>query len=153
MLRKKIWFAVLLAFLFTPSVLLAQQMMHGKWWNNRSVSEELQITDSERKLLEQKYMESRRKMIDLKSSLERERLELDIALDEPGTDKATIKDHYEKLEKARAKLSEERFGFLIEVREIIGAQRFQSLKEMHRSRNRNKMGRHSGERSYPKGRF
>ncbi|MBW2466597.1 MAG: hypothetical protein JRF02_04785 [Deltaproteobacteria bacterium] len=153
MLRNKVWFALLLIVLFVPSISAAQEMMHGKWWNDRTTAEELQLTENEIKHLEDKYTESRRKMIDLKSDLEKERLELDIALDDQAADKSRIKGHYEKLEAARAKLSKERFGFLLEVREIIGAQRFQALKEMHRSRKRNKMDRHPGDRTFSRGRY
>jgi hypothetical protein len=148
MLRKNAWFVLVLFVVFLPSTLLAQEMMHGKWWNNSSMAEELKLTDSERKILDEKYTESRRRMIDLKSEVEKERLELDIILDQQDANKDRISERYDSLEKARAKLSKERFGLLIEVREIIGTERFQELKAMHRSRTRNKMDRPSSRRRY-----
>ena len=92
-------------------------------------------------------------MIDLKTEVEKERLELDIILDQQDANKDRISERYDSLEKARAKLSKERFGLLIEVREIIGAERFQELKTMHRSRTRNKMDRHSQDRPSSRGRY
>jgi Spy/CpxP family protein refolding chaperone len=147
MLRKNAWFVLVLLVVFLPTAVLAQEMMHGKWWNNSAMADELQLTDSERKMLEEKYTESRREMIDLKSAVEKERLELGIVLDKQDADKGQIVERYESLEKARGKLSRERFGLLLEVREIIGAERFQVLKEMHRNRSRNKSNRHSKDRS------
>ena len=147
MLRKNAWFVLMLFVVFLPSTLLAQEMMHGKWWNNSEVADELKLTDSERKILEEKYIDSRRKMIDLKSEVEKERLELDIVLENQDASKSQIVERYDNLENARKKLSKERFGLLIEVREVIGAERFQSLKEMHRSRTRDKMDRRSKDRS------
>ena len=147
MLRKNAWFVLVLFVVFLPSTLLAQEMMHGKWWNNSAVAEELKLTDSERKILEEKYTEGRRKMIDLKSEVEKERLELDIALEKREANKDQIIERYDNLENARKKLSKELFGLLIEVREVIGVARFQSLKEMHRSRTRDKMDRRSKDRS------
>lgn len=146
MFKKNGWLALVLFVVFLPSALLAQEMMHGKWWLDRTLAEELQLTDSERKVLEDKYTESRRKMIDLKSELEKERLELDIVLDKQDAEKAQIIERYENLEKARAKLSKERFGLLVEVREVIGVERFQSLKAMHRSKREKRGGRHSKDR-------
>lgn len=143
MLRKNAWFVLVLFVVFLPSTLLAQKMMHGKWWNNSEVADELKLTDGERKILEEKYTDGRRKMIDLKSEVEKERLELDIVLENPDASKSQIVERYDNLENARKKLSKERFGLLIEVREVIGAERFQSLKEMHRSRTRDKMDRRS----------
>jgi Spy/CpxP family protein refolding chaperone len=147
MLRKNAWFVLVLFVVFLPSTLLAQKMMHGKWWNNSEVADELKLTDSERKILEEKYTDGRRKMIDLKSEVEKERLELDIVLENPDASKSQIVERYDNLENARKKLSKERFWLLIEVREVIGAERFQSLKEMHRSRTRDKMDRRSNDRS------
>lgn len=147
MLRKNAWFVLMLFVVFLPSTLLAQEMMHGKWWNNSEMADELKLTDSERKILEEKYTDGRRKMIDLKSEVEKERLELDIVLENQDASKSQIVERYDNLENARKKLSKERFGLLIEVREVIGAERFQSLKEMHRSRTRDKMDRRSNDRS------
>ena len=152
MLRKNTWFVLLLFVVFLPSTLLAQEMMHGKWWNNSEVADELKLTDSERKILEEKYTEGRRKMIDLKSEVEKERLELDIALEKQDANKDQVVERYDNLENARKKLSKERFGLLLEVREVIGVERFQSLKEMHRSRTRDRMDRRSKDRSSYRGR-
>ena len=138
MLRTKAWFALLLLVVFLPATVVAQEMMHGKWWNDSSMADELKLTDSEKSRLDEKYIEGRRKMIDLKSAVEKERLELDFALDRQDTNKARINEHYDRLEKARTELSKARFGLLIEMRDIIGVERFQTLKGMHRSRNRNK---------------
>ena len=147
MLRKKSLFVLALLVVFLPSTILAQEMMHGKWWNNSAVADELKLTDSERKILDEKYTESRRKLIDIKSKVEKERLELDIILDKQDTIKSQIVEQYERLENARAKLSKERFGLLIEIREIIGVERFQELKTIHRSKTGNKMDRHFRDRS------
>ncbi|KPJ98916.1 MAG: hypothetical protein AMJ60_06750 [Desulfobacterales bacterium SG8_35] len=136
MLRKNVWMAVALFWIFLPSALLAQEMMHGKWWQNKVMAEQLELTDSERKILDEKYTESRRKLIDLKSEVEKERLELDILLDSKEVNRGQIFERYDSLEEARAKLSKERFSLLIEVRDIIGIERFQELKLMHRDRDR-----------------
>ena len=139
MLRKKAWFVLVMLAVLLPSTVLAQEMMHGKWWNNSAVADEVKLTDTERERLDAKYTEGRRGMIDLKSEVEKERLELDIILDKQDANKDQITERYNSLEKAREKLSKERFGMLLEMREIIGAERFQTLKEIHRS----KKGRHS----------
>ena len=142
MLRKKAWFVLVMLAVLLPSTLLAQEMMHGKWWNNSAVADEVKLTDTERERLDAKYTEGRRGMIDLKSEVEKERLELDIILDKQDANKDQITERYNSLEKAREKLSKERFGMFLEMREIIGAERFQTLKEIHRSK-KGKKDRHS----------
>jgi len=153
MLRKKAWFALVLLVVFLPATVLAQEMMHGKWWNDSSMADELQLTDNEKKVLDDKYIEGRRKMIDLKSAVERERLELDLALDTRGANKAQINEQYDRLEKARTELSKARFNLLIEMREIVGVERFQTLKDMHRSRRGNMNDRPFKNRSPQRGRY
>jgi Spy/CpxP family protein refolding chaperone len=148
MLSKNAWFALALLVAFMPTTLLAQEMMHGKWWNDRAVAEEMKLTDSERKNLDQQYTDSRRRMVDLKSKVEKERLELDIALDKEGADKKQINERYEKLEKARSELSKERFRLLTEVRDIVGVERFQTLKSMHRNKKRDRMDRGFKDKSH-----
>lgn len=154
MIRKNTWLFMVLILVFLPTTLMAQEMMHGKWWMNKLMTDELQLTDVERQTLESSYTESRRRMIDLKGEVERQRLELDIVLDKHDADKEKILAQYTRLEDARAELSKERFRLLIEVREIIGAARFQELKELYRDRARNRMDRHSrGRGSSPKGEY
>ena len=140
MVRKNAWLAMILLVVLMPATLLAQEMMHGKWWHNKTMTEQLELSDSERKLLDEKYIESRRRMLDLKSEVEKERFELDILLGRQDVNKEQISERYDSLEKARAKLSKERFGLLIEIRDIIGVERFQELKSLHRERKRGKRG-------------
>jgi len=148
MLRKNAWIGLLLLVVFLPSTLLAQEMMHGKWWQNKKIAEELNLSDSEKQILDKKYTESRRNLIDLKSAVEKERFELGLLLDTQDMDKAKVIERYDSLEKARTSLAKERFGLLMEVRETLGVERYQELKAMHRNREKKDIKRHYKDRSY-----
>ncbi|KPK00423.1 MAG: hypothetical protein AMJ60_01470 [Desulfobacterales bacterium SG8_35] len=147
MLRKNAWIGLLLLVVFLPANLLAQEMMHGKWWRDKSIIQELGLTDREEKVLEEKYIESRRKMINLKSEIEKHRFELDLLLGAKDMDKQEIMERYDSLEQARAELSKVRFEMLLDVRETIGVERFQDLKFMHRDRDRRDRDRKETKRS------
>ena len=151
MLRKNAWIGLLFLLVILPSTLMAQGRMHGKWWYDKSVRDELALTDDEAGILDEKYTASRRKMIDLKSDVEKQRFELDILLGSQDADKGQILSRYESLEQARQKLSRERFEMFMGVRETIGAERFQELKLMHRDRDKKDMGRFPHERSFRAG--
>jgi Spy/CpxP family protein refolding chaperone len=150
MLRKSVWSGLLLLVVFLPSTLLGQGMLHGKWWHDKSIVDELELTDSEKQDLDEKYIDGRRKMIDLKSEIEKQRFELDLLLGTRGIDKQKIMERFESLEQARSELSRTRFEMIMGVREIIGAERFQELKSMHRDRDRKDAKRFSKDRSYYK---
>jgi hypothetical protein len=62
-------------------------------------------------------------------------------------DKEKIMARYESLEQTRTKLSKLRFEMLMDVRETIGAERFQELKSMHRDRDRKEIKRFMRDRS------
>ena len=148
MLRKSAWIGLLLLVVFLPSTLLARGMMHGKWWNDKSIVQELDLKDSEKKEIDEKYTESRRKMIDLKYEVEKQRFELGLLLGTQDADKQRILERFDNLEQARNKLSKARFEMLLEVRETIGAERFQELKAVHRDRGRKNAKRYPQDRSY-----
>ena len=134
MLKKGVWLGVLFFVVFLPATMPAAGLMHGMWWNDRSIVDELELQDAEKKELEERYIESRRKMIEQKSEVERQRFELDLLLGSP--DRQKIMTRFDSLEQARAELSRTRFEMLLEVRKIIGPERFQGLKKMHRDKRR-----------------
>ena len=136
MLKKSVWIGVLFFVVLLPATSPARGVMHGKWWHDSSIVDALELKDTEKKVLEERYAESRRKMIEQKSEVEMERFELDLLLGSPGVDRQKIMDRFESLEQARAKLSRIRFEMLLEVREIIGPERYMGLKTMHRERRR-----------------
>jgi len=148
MIKKILLTAVIVLLVSLPSTLLARGMMHGKWWYDDSVRQELNLSDDEVKTLEEKYTASRRKMIDLKSEVEKQRFELNVLLGAEDIDREKIMERYEILEQARRKLSRERFEMFLGIRETIGAARFQQLKLMHRERYREDKKGDSGKRGY-----
>ncbi|KPK28301.1 MAG: hypothetical protein AMJ61_03030 [Desulfobacterales bacterium SG8_35_2] len=66
MLRKSVLSGLLFLIICLPSTLVAQERMHGKWWHDKSIAQELDLTDTEKKEIDAKYAVNRRKMIDLK---------------------------------------------------------------------------------------
>jgi len=147
MSRKSAGIGLLFLVIFLPSALWAQEMMYGKWWRDKAIIQELGLSDSEEKILDEKYIESRRKMIELKSEIEKQRFELDLILGAKDADKHRIMERYKSLEEARAKLSKVRFEMLMDVRETIGVERFQDLQFMHRERGRRDWDRNEMKRS------
>ena len=76
--------------------------------------------------------QSHRKLIKLKNAVEREQFELDELLGEKTVDDAKVRKQFKQLESARTDLADERLGFVIGVRGIIGAERFQQLKTSYK---------------------
>jgi hypothetical protein len=132
MLGKKLGAILVVILLFSPSVLFGQDMVDGKWWQSKRIAEELKITDDEKSRLNDTYTASRRELITLKSNVEKERFELDNLLDQRDAKKKDIVGQFDRLEAARSNLSAERFNLLLAVRDIVGIERYQQLKALHR---------------------
>ena len=105
---------------------------HGKWWLMPEMAKKLGLASEEQQKFDDLFVQSRRRMIDLKSDVEREHLELEMILDQQDFDESACMDRFKKFEDARTKLANERFGFLVEVRKLLGLDRYRRLKtEFH----------------------
>jgi Spy/CpxP family protein refolding chaperone len=130
---KKILIGILMIFMISlPDFAGGQDIPSGKWWYNQKVVENLNLTQGEIRQLDQLYVDSHRRLIELKNAVEREQFELDTLLDKKTVDDAEVRQQFKRLESARTDLADERLRFVIRVREIIGPDRFQQLKTSYK---------------------
>ena len=115
-----------------PVVAAGQEVPAGKWWYNNKIQKNLNLNRNEIDQLDDLFAKSRRKLIKLKSEVENEQFELDQLLGKKKVDDAEVKKQFQKLEKARNKLANERLQFVVGVRNILGHDRFQQLKSNYK---------------------
>ena len=127
-----------LILLILPALGLAQDMAEGKWWRNPRAAKYLSLSDEEKATLDEKYVESRRRLIALKSNVEQEQFELDNLLESEVLNEDALRQQFRKLEKARSDLASERFNFLLDIRNIVGFERFQQIKALYQLRHHRK---------------
>jgi Spy/CpxP family protein refolding chaperone len=128
MLKNAFSVILLAIFLIAPLIAAAQDVPTGKWWYNPQIQKNLNLSQNEIGQLDNLFANSRLNLIQLKSEVEREQFELDQLLSKKKVDDAEVKNQFQKLEQARKKLANERLDFVIGVRNILGADRFQQLK-------------------------
>jgi Spy/CpxP family protein refolding chaperone len=128
MLRKKFSVILPVIFLVVPLIAVAQHGPRGKWWYTPQIQKNLNLNQNEIGKLDQLFANSRPNLIKLKTDVEREQFELDQLLSKKKVDDADVKKQFQKLEQARKNLSNARLDFVIGVRNILGAERFQQLK-------------------------
>ncbi|MDY6952945.1 MAG: periplasmic heavy metal sensor [Thermodesulfobacteriota bacterium] len=114
------------------------KMPHGRWWHAPEIAEELDITADEQAKLDELALERERELIDLKSAVQRQELELEAILDQADFDRSACLDQFEKLLDARREVATERFGFHVEVRELLGLERYRELRGMLRDRHKDR---------------
>jgi len=128
MLRNVFSVILLTIYLITPVIAAGQDVPSGKWWYNPKIQKNLDLSKKEISKLDKLFAKSRRKLIKLKSEVEHEQFELNQLLDQKKVDDAKVKKQFQKLEKSRNQLANERLDFVIGVRNILGPDRFQQLK-------------------------
>jgi Spy/CpxP family protein refolding chaperone len=119
---------VLLIMMISPAITMAQEMPSGKWWHSPRMPQQINLSGAEKDKLDEGFRNSRRNLIDLKRNLERERFELGNLLEDKALNETEVMKQFKKLEKARLDLSAERFSFLLQVRKLLGPERFQQVK-------------------------
>jgi Spy/CpxP family protein refolding chaperone len=132
MLRNAIRIILLVFVVILPVVAAGQDVPAGKWWYNTKIQKNLKLSEGEIDKLDKLFAKSRRKLIKLKSEVENEQFELDQLLGKKKVNDAEVKKQFQKLEKARKKLANERLQFVIGVRNILGHERFQQLKSNYK---------------------
>ena len=133
MLRNVFSVILLIIFLIAPLIAAGQDVPAGKWWYNPRIQKNLGLSKQEVGTLDKLFANSRRKLIKLKSEVENEQFELDQLLGQKKVNDAKVKKQFQKLEKARNKLANERLQFVIGVRNLLGPDRFQQLKSNYRN--------------------
>lgn len=125
-------YVVPIILLLASQVVLAHGTPRGRWWRSSRVVSALNLTSAEIEQLEQAYDKFRPQLIQAKSKVEQEQFELSNLIEQSTFDEAAIRAQNRKLEQARSELADVKFTFVIEVRKIIGAERFQQLVELRR---------------------
>ena len=128
MLRNVFSVILLIIFLIAPVIAAGQDVPAGKWWYNPKIQKNLELSKKEVGKLDKLFANSRRKLIKFKSEVEHQQFELDQLLGQNTVNDAKVKKQFQKLEKARNKLANERLQFVIGVRNLLGPDRFQQLK-------------------------
>jgi len=118
----------------------------GKWWHMPKVVESLKITYDEKTFLDQLFMEKRKAMIQVKSEMETKKLELESIMEKDPFDEDAALKQFETMHVTGQQMMKNRFKFVIEVRKLLGKDRFMQLKSQFRRfhHGRHGKGRHMG---------
>jgi len=135
MIKKILGGMLCAAFLLLPAAVQGgQDLPGGKWWHVPRIAESLGLNQDQIRQLDREFVRSRRNMFELKSNMERERFELDNLMEKNNLDEAATMRQLKRFQESRSRLAEERFRFVVKVREILGNKSFQKLKIFYEKR-------------------
>lgn len=124
---------IALILLLFPDICRAKQIPPGRWWHIPYFSEQLNITDQQKEDLDKLFDFNRNRLAQLKKQMEDEKSELLQAIDEEHLNEAIAITKMKKLEGTRTLLAATRFSYSLEVRKLLGYERFQRLKTVYRN--------------------
>lgn len=138
MLKRISMAMIVMVLIFTSSAAVAQGMARepknhermplGKWWQDPAGVQNLNLTQEEVDTLDTAFNTRARKFMELKHAIELEQFELNGLMEVKTLDEPALMAQFNKLESARANLSRERFQYFVQIRKILGPDRFQKIK-------------------------
>jgi|HubBroStandDraft_1064217.scaffolds.fasta_scaffold05164_5 protein CpxP len=90
--------------------------MHGQFWNNPKVVEKLQLTEEQRKDMDQAWLEQREKLVDMKGAVDKAELEMEPLMRADQPNETAILAQIDKIASARAELEKANARFLLAIR-------------------------------------
>jgi len=128
MLQKKLFVIAVLVAVLVPALASAEDGgFIGRWWRMPAMASKIGLSEAEKLNLDQLYQTNRQNLINMKAAVDKERLILEDVMSKEPLNETKVKEQFQKVEKRRAVLSEERFRYVLEVRKLLGAVRFQKL--------------------------
>jgi Spy/CpxP family protein refolding chaperone len=132
MLTKRVFHLVVLVLLLCPALAAAFDPPPGRWWRLPKATERLKLSEDQKSRLDSLFEANRLNLIELKGSVEKEQFKLRNLLEAETLDERAAEEQFKKLQAARATMDAERFRYFLEVRKILGYQKFQMLEIIYR---------------------
>jgi Spy/CpxP family protein refolding chaperone len=102
----------------------------GKWWKNRPVINQLNLTTDQQNRIEELWMQNRRNLIAKKAELDRRTLDLSELLSREVAEEASALRAYEQVQAARAEVEREVFLMRIRIKNLLSHEQQLRLEEV-----------------------
>ena len=101
----------------------------GKWWKRPRIAREIDLSDEQSRRIEEIFVKSRPRLIDLKADLEKKQLDLRQTL-EHDADRGEVERKLDTVEAARRDLQKTRVLMLLDMRKVLKPEQWERLKQM-----------------------
>lgn len=132
MLKQLIGVILVVSWVCVATAAHAGRTYPGQWWLLPEVSHKLALTEQQKQQLDSLFKTNRSKLMALRDTLRQQRLTLEKAMEQEPLDVKQATEHFKELEAARSQLAQERFRYILQVRQIIGPKAFQQLRAFFR---------------------
>jgi len=117
----------------------------GRWWNNPKMAQELNLTDQQKKQMDDIFLQHRLKLIDLNANLEKQETLFRPMIEADQPDETKILAQIDAIAQARADLEKADARMLFDIRKVLTPEQWQKLKTLHEEHREDRMrDRHPG---------
>jgi Spy/CpxP family protein refolding chaperone len=113
----------------------------GRWWNNPEIAQQLNLTDQQKKQMDDILLQHRLKLIDLNATLEKQETLLHPMIEADQPDEVKILSQIDAVAQARADLEKANARMLFDIRKALTPDQWQKLKAMRAEHQPGKMMR------------
>jgi Spy/CpxP family protein refolding chaperone len=119
----------------------------GRWWNDPDMVQKLQLTDDQRKAMDQILLDHREKLIDMRAAVDKAELGLEPLMREDQPNESQILAQIDKVAQARAELEKANARFLLAIRGKLSPDQWKQLQAARAERMTNhwRNGRRGGQ--------
>lgn len=114
---------------FSLSLSAEQGMPPGKWWRRPEVARHLALTGDQQSRLDEVFRINAKDLVDLKGEMEKRRIDLRIALEQPQLNRTDVQRAAAQVSEARGKLFEREVMMLVEMRSVLNDQQWARIRE------------------------
>ncbi|MGB9032857.1 MAG: Spy/CpxP family protein refolding chaperone [Acidobacteriaceae bacterium] len=111
----------------------------GRWWNDPQLAQQLNLTDQQKHQMDDIFLQSRLKLIDLNANLEKQETLLHPMIEADQPDEAKILGQIDAVAQARADLEKANAHMLFDIRKTLTPDQWQKLKAMREEHRSGKM--------------
>jgi len=120
----------LVATLFISETASAQDPPPSRWWRIPKLAEQVNLTDLQKQQLDNLFESNRKNLRTLRDQVEDERLVLEDRMSSDNLNEPSVLAQLAKVSKSRTALEEATTKYFLEMRKILGAEKFRQVLEI-----------------------
>lgn len=109
----------------------------AKWWRTPQIASQLHLSGNEIQRLDRLHLQMQQRITNQRNEINQAKLMIDNLMNRKPLNEKALQKQYARLGKAQTAIANEKSQFLVEVRKLLGRDRFQQLRQIfNRSRGR-----------------
>lgn len=117
---------------------------HGRWWDNPHIAQKLDLTDAQKKQMDDIFFKNRLQLVDLKAALQKDEIRLRPMIGADNPDETKVLAQIDTIAQDRANLEKANARMLFGIRRVLTADQWTKLKALakeHHERMERRMDR------------